>query len=66
MSSTTLFYILISVLVISFIIDKILETLNARHFNDEIPTELADIYDTNEYRKSQDYKKANGQFLKKS
>ena len=64
MSSTTLFYILISVLVISFIIDKILETLNARHFNDEIPTELADIYDTNEYRKSQDYKKANGQFSK--
>jgi STE24 endopeptidase len=64
MSSTTLFYILISVLVISFIIDKILETLNAKHFNDEIPTELAEIYDTTEYRKSQDYKKANGQFSK--
>lgn len=62
MSPTTLFYLLISILVISFIVDKILETLNAKHFNDEIPTELADVYDTTEYRKSQDYKKANEQF----
>ncbi|AUC84061.1 peptidase M48 [Polaribacter sp. ALD11] len=62
MTPTTLFYILISILVISFIIDKILDTLNAKHFDDKIPTELADVYDKTEYKKSQAYKKTNEKF----
>ncbi|QNM86442.1 M48 family metallopeptidase [Polaribacter pectinis] len=62
MQPTTLFYILISILVISFIIDKILDTLNAKHFNDEIPEKLADVYDETEYKKSQAYKKTNDKF----
>lgn len=62
MNPTTLFYILISILVISFIIDKILDTLNAKHFDDEIPAELADVYEEEEYKKSQEYKKTNEQF----
>jgi len=62
MNPTSLFYILISILVISYIIDKILDALNAKHFNDEIPTELADVYDITEYKKSQAYKKTNEQF----
>ena len=62
MAPTTLFNILISILVISFIFDKILDTLNAKHFNDEIPSELKDVYDINEYKKSQEYKKINSNF----
>lgn len=62
MTPTTLFYILISILVISFIIDKVLDTLNAKHFDDKIPTELADVYDETEYKKSQAYKKSNKKF----
>ena len=62
MTATTLFYIIIAILVISFIIDKILDTLNARHYNDPIPSELSDVYDQKEYQKSQNYKKENDRF----
>ncbi|WP_136479928.1 M48 family metallopeptidase [Cognatitamlana onchidii] len=56
MSSQSLFYIIIAIIVINFIIDKILDTLNAKHFNDTLPKELEDVYDEQEYKKSQNYK----------
>ena len=62
MTPTNLFYILIAILVVNFIIDKILDSLNAKHFDDEIPQELNDVYDIDEYKKSQEYKKTNHRF----
>ena len=62
MQPTTLYYILIAIIIISFIIDKVLDTVNAKHFNDKIPEKLADVYDAAEYKKSQAYKKANEKF----
>lgn len=62
MNSQTLFYIIIGILVGSFIIDKVLDHLNAKHFNDSIPEDLKDVYDTEEYNKSQRYKKENYKF----
>jgi len=55
-TAQTLFYILIAVIIIDFLIDKILDTLNAKHFNDPIPEALSDVYETSEYKRSQDYK----------
>jgi STE24 endopeptidase len=57
MTATSLFYIIIAILIINFIIDKILDALNAKHFN-----ELQDVYDESEYKKSQSYKKTNYKF----
>lgn len=62
MNPTSLFYILIGILVINFIIDKVLDSLNAKHFDDEIPQQLNDVYDEEEYKKSQAYKKTNHRF----
>ena len=62
MTATTLFYILISILIVKFIFDKVLDILNSKHFNDAIPDELADVYEKEEYEKSQAYKKANAKF----
>ncbi len=62
MTSQTLFYILISILIISFIVDKILDAINAKHYNDIVPQELNDVYDATEYEKSQDYKATNYKF----
>lgn len=62
MTATTLFYILITILIINFIIDKLLDFLNSKHFDDEIPAELADVYEKDEYEKSQAYKKTNNRF----
>ena len=62
MTQTVLFYILIAILLLNFIIDKVLDVLNSKHFNDPIPDELADVYEKEEYEKSQAYKKTNAKF----
>lgn len=56
MSPETLFYIIIAILIVSFIIDQALDYLNAKHFGDKLPKELEDIFDKQEYQKSQRYK----------
>lgn len=62
MNPETLFYIIIAVILVDFIIDKILDALNAKHFNDPIPSELIDVYDEKEYVRSQNYKKERYKF----
>ncbi|MGO1585472.1 M48 family metallopeptidase [Mesonia sp.] len=62
MTPQLLFYILIAIIVFNFIFDQVLDALNAKHFNDELPEELADVYKDSEYQRSQAYKKTNYQF----
>jgi len=62
MTPIILFYIFITILIISFCIDQILDALNAKHYNDPIPKALKDVYDTEYYLKSQNYKKTNYTF----
>ncbi len=45
-----------------FIVDKILDSLNAKHFDDPVPQELDDVYDEEAYQKSQRYKKERYRF----
>jgi len=62
MTSDLLFYLIIAIMLINFFVDNILDTLNAKHYNDPVPEELEDVYDTKAYQKSQAYKKANYKF----
>ncbi|MBP8793166.1 MAG: M48 family metallopeptidase [Lutibacter sp.] len=62
MNPTTVFYILIGIIIVKFIFDTIIDSINAKHFDDAIPEELSDIYNTEEYLKSQAYKKENNSF----
>lgn len=62
MDPQLLFIIIISVLVVSFLMDKWIDHLNARHFDDEIPEPLRDVYKEEDYIKSQAYKKENYRF----
>ena len=62
MNPTTLFYVIITIIVVNFLIDKVLDILNAKHFNDPIPSELSDVYDQEAYQKSQQYKRAKHRF----
>ena len=62
MTSETLYYLIIGIIVLDFTIDKILDTLNARHFDDPVPNELSDVYDQEAYEKSQRYKKERYRF----
>ncbi len=62
MTPETLFYILIFIIIVKFLFDTLMDSLNAIHFNDAIPPELEGIYNEAEYLKSQAYKKATFKF----
>ncbi|WP_190809264.1 M48 family metallopeptidase [Flagellimonas sp. S3867] len=62
MEKTTLFYVIIAILVIQYLIQQLLEYLNARRFESTVPEELNDVFDSSEYQKSQEYKRANYRF----
>lgn len=62
MQPSTLFYILIFIVVISFLFNKIIDSLNIQKFNDILPEKLVDVYNKDEYIKSQEYKKTNAKF----
>lgn len=62
MTSETLFYIIIGILVVKFIIDKIINHLNAKHFKDALPEAIKDVYEDEDYKKSQEYKLTNYEF----
>ncbi len=62
MSPNTIFLFFITILIGEFILDKTLGALNASYFNKPIPKLLNDIYDEEEYIKSQQYKSDNYKF----
>ncbi|UCE93942.1 MAG: M48 family metallopeptidase [Flavobacteriaceae bacterium] len=62
MKPELLFYIIIAILIVNFVVDKIIDYLNAMHFDDQIPEELSDVFNQEEYYKSQAYKKENYRF----
>ena len=62
MSSQAIFYIILSIIIIEFIFDKVIDALNAKHFNDKLPEELKDVYNEDEYLKSQAYNNVNYRF----
>jgi len=57
-----LFYIIIAILLLQFILETVLDYLNAQRYNAPIPEELNDVFDEAEYKKSQAYKKTNYRF----
>ena len=58
----TLFNVLITIIVLNFLKDSILDYLNSTYFNNEIPEIISDIYDNEKYLKSQEYKKTEYKF----
>ncbi|MDY8133970.1 M48 family metallopeptidase [Aquimarina sp. 2201CG5-10] len=62
MTPNSLFNLLIAIIIIVFIIDSLLDILNARHYGNKIPEELSDVYPKEEYEKSIEYKKTNFKF----
>jgi len=62
MTSETLFYVIVGILVVDYLIETVLDVLNARKFSDPVPEGLDDLYEAGEYQKSQQYKQANYKF----
>jgi Zn-dependent protease with chaperone function len=62
MEKTLLFYIILAILVVQYLVHQLLEYLNAQRFKSTLPPELSDVFDEEEYQKSQEYKQANYRF----
>ena len=62
MGETTLFYIIIFILIGQYLLHFVLDVLNAKSFSEAIPEEVNDVFNEEEYRKSQAYKKTNHSF----
>ncbi|BFP42706.1 M48 family metallopeptidase [Flavobacteriaceae bacterium GF1] len=59
MDSSFLFYTIIGILVVQYLMDTILDYLNTKHFLKQIPEELQDIFDAEDYQKAQEYHREN-------
>lgn len=62
LSHTALYFILISLLLIDFLFEHVLEYLNHKNSLKPVPTELSDVYKEEEYKKSQAYHSENFRF----
>lgn len=58
----TIFWVIIGVLVFGYLLDQWLDRLNLKHTVPDLPKELEGIFDEEEYRKSQLYKRDNTRF----
>jgi STE24 endopeptidase len=59
---TTIFYLIVAIIVIEFVWDRFLLYLNTTRWSDKIPDELEGIYEQEKYAKQQHYSKVNHQF----
>jgi len=58
----TVFIAIVVILVADFALERYLDYLNSRHRTTQLPDELKDVFDAEQYRKQQEYKKVNDRF----
>lgn len=62
MKPEVLFYIIVGIVIFNYVLGRILEYLNSTRYNEKLPDEINDVYDQDQYQKSQAYKKVNYKF----
>lgn len=62
MDNKLIFYCIIAILIGEFLLTTILNYLNSKRFKDPVPEDLKDVYNPEEYKKSQAYKMTNYRF----
>ena len=62
MDKSFVFYCILFILIGEFILATVMNYLNAQRFKDPIPSDLKDVFNAEEYHKSQAYKLTNYQF----
>lgn len=60
--SINLFYLIISIVLFDFVLERILSYLNQKQYGASVPPEVADVYNTESYLKHLEYKKINSRF----
>lgn len=57
-----IFVIILVIVILDFILERILDYLNSTYWSEDLPAELEGIYDSERYRKSQQYLRTNHKF----
>jgi STE24 endopeptidase len=57
-----IFIILIVIIALDFALERYLDYLNSRKWSADLPIELKDVYDAEQYRRQQEYKRVNERF----
>jgi STE24 endopeptidase len=65
-SPEIIFILLVGIIIFNFTKDFFLDYLNSKNFNNKIPEIISDVYDSEKYLKSQEYKKTQYRFSKYS
>jgi STE24 endopeptidase len=58
----TIFVIIVLIVAADFLLERYLDYLNARKWSTGLPEELKDVYDADQYKKQQEYKRVNDRF----
>ena len=58
----TIFLIIVTIVAADFLLERYLDYLNTRKWSSELPEELRDVYDAEQYKKQQEYKRVNDRF----
>ena len=62
MQSQTIFYIIVTIIILNYLLERWLSWLNHKNSSPVLPEELRGIYDEEKYKKQQAYDKANDRF----
>jgi len=58
----TIFWIIIAIIIFDFLFEKFLDYLNIKNLTEDLPAELDGIYDSEKYKKSQQYERVSTKF----
>ena len=58
----TYLIIILSIIIVDYILDIVVDTLNVKHVKTDLPKEFEDYYDAEKYKKAQNYLKENTRF----
>jgi STE24 endopeptidase len=58
----TIFYLIITILIFDYLLERLLDYLNSTRWSNELPGEVKGIYDAERYRKAQDYTRIRTRF----
>ncbi|HIO73411.1 MAG TPA: hypothetical protein EYN38_09945 [Flavobacteriales bacterium] len=62
MNPETIWIVIVSILLFNYGLERLLSYLNQSRMSSDLPEELQGIYELEEYKKSQEYDKANSSF----
>ncbi len=56
------FFLIVGILIFNYILERWLDFLNSKQWSNKLPAELKEVYDSEQYEKSQNYKRINEKF----